>query len=195
MKRAKQLSLFKDPRKNTKRWWIEKQTTYGGSMEYRKVARPFDSKKLTHVVFSARLGTALRFTKSKQSTHKLLERLAKKYAVKIYELAVNHDHIHVLFATKRRQNQINFLRFFAAEMGRKYHAIARSFGIRAKGSIWRKRPFTRLVGWQKRSLAIVKNYIQKNRHEVLGFIDYQPRFHRLDQFLKRWAAQNGMSSA
>ena len=195
MKRAKQLSLFKDPRKNTKRWWIEKQTTYGGSLEYRKVARPFDSKKLTHAVFSARLGTALRFTKSTQSIHKLVRRLENRCAVKVYELAVNHDHIHVLFTAKRRQHQINFLRFFAAELGRKYKSISRSFGMRAPVSIWRKRPFTRLVGWQKRSLETVKNYIRKNRHEALGFVEHEPRSHRLDQFLRKWAAQAGMNSA
>jgi hypothetical protein len=50
MARKQQLSLFKPPRKNTKLWWITEQHSYGGSMNYRKVARPFDSKKLTHAV-------------------------------------------------------------------------------------------------------------------------------------------------
>ena len=50
MKPSKQLSFYKDPRKGTKIWWIKKQTTYGGSFDYRKVERPFDSKKLVHVV-------------------------------------------------------------------------------------------------------------------------------------------------
>jgi REP element-mobilizing transposase RayT len=186
MKLRTQLSLFKDPRIDTKLWWVAKHTTYGGDLNYRKVARPFDSKKLTHCVFMACLGPALRFTRSTQSIHKLVTRAAERYDVKIKELAVNHDHIHVLFWTKHRENQIRFLRFIAAELGRKYKAIQKSFGIRAKGSIWRLRPFTRLVGWGRKSLTIVRNYIRKNRDEAMGIVEYSPRDHRLNIFLERW---------
>jgi REP element-mobilizing transposase RayT len=188
MKRAKQLSLFKDPRKDTKLWWIKKQSTYGGSLEYRKVARPFDSKKLTHAVFAARTGTALRFTKSTQSILKLIDKAALKCRVKIKDIAVNHDHIHLLFYSKRRAAQILFLRYFAAEMGRKYKKLRKAFGVSGKTQFWRSRPFTRLVSWGRKSLAIVRKYIRKNREEALGFVEYGPRKHRLSQFLKNWSS-------
>src|SRR4051812_14464359 len=119
----KQLQLIKDPRKNTKLWWIEKQHTYGGSLNYRKVKRPFDSKKLTHTVFKANLGTAIWFTRSQQSIQKLVRSIAERYDVRIKDLAINKDHIHIVFYTKHRENQINFLRLLAAELGRKYKAI------------------------------------------------------------------------
>src|SRR4051812_46813401 len=114
---AKQLSLLKDPRKNTKLWWIVKASTYGGSMRYRKVRRPFDSKKLTHTVFKARLGSAIWFTRSSLSIEKLLMSSASRYGVRIQDFAINKDHIHVAFYSKQRLSQQLFLRFFAAEMG------------------------------------------------------------------------------
>jgi REP element-mobilizing transposase RayT len=186
MKRAKQLSLFKDPRKDTKLWWIKKQSTYGGSLEYRKVARPFDSKKLTHAVFAARTGTVLRFTKSTQSILKIIDKTAQKCGVKIKDIAVNHDHIHLLFYSKCRAAQIRFLRYFAAEMGRKYKKLRKAFAVGSKMQFWRTRPFTRLVSWGRKSLEIVHKYIRKNREEALGFVEYEPRNHRLSQFLKKW---------
>jgi REP element-mobilizing transposase RayT len=189
MPSAKQLSLLKEPRRDTKLWWIVKQSTYGGSMNYRKVARPFDSKKLTHAVFKARLGSALRFTKSTESIRKLLDKVADACDVKIKDWAINHDHIHLLFSAKAREDQARFLRLFAAEMGRKYKTLRRKFGVRSGKSMWLHRPFTRLVSWGKKSLANVEHYFDKNRKEALGFIEYTPRKHRLSMFLKRWEAR------
>lgn len=186
MPRAKQLSLLREPRRDTKLWWIVKQSTYGGSMNYRKVARPFDSKKLTHAVFKARLGSALRFTKSTESIRKLLDKVADACGVKIRDLAINHNHIHLLFSSRTREDQTRFLRLFAAEMGRKYKALRQKFGVRSDKSMWIHRPFTRLVSWGKKSLASVGRYFEKNRKEALGFIVYQPRQHRLALFMRRW---------
>jgi len=184
MSRAKQLSLIKDPRSETKLWWIQKQHTYGGELNYRKVARPFDSKKLTHAVLKARLGNSLRFTRSQSSIRKVIADVASKYAVKIKDIAINHDHIHLLFSAGHRVGQVRFLRLLAAELGRKYKTLRRKFGIRLKGSLWLHRPFTRLVPWAKKSLEGVLNYFRKNRDEVLG-LPYEPRQHRLSQFLSK----------
>lgn len=183
MLRAKQIPLIKDPRTNTKLWWIRKQHAYGGEMNYRKVARPFDSKKLTHAVLKSRLGSALRFTRSQSSIRRVIAEVAEKYSVKIKDIAINHDHIHLLFSARRRDDQIRFLRLLAAELGRKYKTLKKKFGISIKGSMWLHRPFTRLVSWGKRSLRAAQDYIKRNRLEVLGVIAYRPRKHRLNRFL------------
>lgn len=193
--RTKQLLLIREPRRDTKLWWITKRTTYGGAMNYRKVARPFDSKRLTHAVFKARLGSALRFTRSQSSIQKVLEKVAQKCQVKIRDFAINHDHIHLLFSAKTRDAQARFLRLFAAEMGRKYKALREKFGVRFTGSMWMNRPFTRLVSWGKRSLLVVKRYLAKNRKEALGFVAYAPRKHRLEAFLRKWRAQLGAANS
>ncbi len=183
---AKQLVLIKEPRKNTKLWWIEKSKVYGGSMNYRKVRRPFDSEKLTHVVFKAKLGSAIWFTRSQSSIAKLVSRSAYRYGVKIRDLSINKDHIHILFDVKNRLDHICFLRFFACEMGRKYNAIRARLGVKSVGSLWVARPFSRLVSWGRKSVQIVRNYIQKNRNETMGFVEYRPRKHRLNLFLALW---------
>jgi len=182
----KQLELIKPPRRETKLWWITQQHVYGGAINYRKVARPFDSKKLTHAVLMGTVGKSLRFTKSSESIRKLIYRVANKYEVTIKELAVNHDHIHMLFRALSRELQKKFLRLVAAGLGRQYKALRAKFGIRSNKSLWRHRPFTRLVSWGKRSLKIIRNYIRKNREEAAGVVEYEPRDHRLTKFLRSW---------
>lgn len=189
MKRTRQLSLLKDPRRNTKLWWIQKQHTYGGALNYRKVARPFDSKKLIHVVFKAKVGKAVWFTRSQRSIEKVLVDAAQRYGVRLKDFAIQTDHIHVLAYGRRKEEFSKFLRFFAAEMGRKYKGVFARLGFKKPQDFWVHRPFTRLVSWSRRSLSHVLAYFKKNRDEALGFIKYQPRRHRLSSFLARWETQ------
>ena len=195
MRKPKQLSLIKDPRKNTKLWWIAKQGVYGGSLDYRKVKRPFDSKKLVHAVLKGNPGTQLRFTKSVPSIQKLVTKVAMRSQIKIKDLAINHDHLHILIQAQKREQLTAFLKTFAAEMGKKYQRLALKYGVKRKGSLWVKRPFTRLVSWSKLSREKLKKYFEKNRKEALGFIEYEPHKHRLSEFIARWAAGVGASSA
>ncbi|PIT99043.1 MAG: hypothetical protein COT74_12445 [Bdellovibrionales bacterium CG10_big_fil_rev_8_21_14_0_10_45_34] len=195
--RRKQLSLIKEPRRNTKLWWIEKQHQYGGALNYRKVARPFDQFKLIHAVFKARLGKNIWFTKSQISIARLLEASAKRYHVKIRDKAINNDHIHLLIEPVRslpyeeaRREFLKFLRFFAAQMARKYEDIHKRLGLRKSKQFWLERPFTRLVGWGRRTLTNIHNYFEKNRNEAAGFVAYTPRKHRLSRFLRAWESQS-----
>lgn len=190
---AKQLNLLRDPRKNTKLWWIVKHGTYGGSLDYRKVRRPFDSKKLSHCVFKAKLGKALRFSRFDGTVRQILKQAADRYGIRVNSLSVQHDHIHVLFYTKSREAQTRFLRFFSAEMGRRYARLRKRLGIKP-APLWLARPFTRLVGWGKRSLAAAQSYIRRNTFEALGYLPYRPRQHHLQAFLKTWEKQQQRSS-
>lgn len=186
---ARQLSLIKDPRKNTKLWWIVKQSVYGGSLNYRKVRRPFSRKKITHAVFKAQLGTALHFTKFESRVRAILKGAADRYGIRVKTLAIQNDHIHILFFTKSHEAQTRFLRFFSAELGRRYARLRRRLGY-AKKSLWVARPFTRLVSWAKKSVTTVQSYIKRNRLEAMGFLKYKTRTHRLNGFLKQWALRS-----
>lgn len=191
--RPKQISLFKPTRHNTKKSWIEKQSVYGGSLDYRKCKRPFSSKKLTHVVFKAKLGKSIWFTRSQKSIAELLKYSCARYNLKLKAFSIQKDHVHVLcfpLQTNSRlaqENFKNFLRFFACEMGRKYKQIFIRFGLNKNENLWVKRPFTRLISWGKGSLEKILNYIEKNELEALGFVDYTPRKHQLNRFLQHWA--------
>jgi REP element-mobilizing transposase RayT len=193
---AKQSSFFKPARSQTLRWWIENQQVYGGALNYRKVQRPFDSKKLAHVVFKATLGHGVWFTKSERSIVRLMKQMAQRYSIKIKSFSVQKDHIHVLLypessahPRKAKENFQNFLRLFSSQMGRKYKMIFKKLGIQAPKSIWTYRPFTRLVSWGKKSLNSILKYIEKNTLEALGFVQYSNRNHRLDLFLKKFSQE------
>ncbi len=192
---AKQLKLIQDPRKNTKLWWIVKRSTYGGAFKYRKCRRPFDSKLLTHAVFKADLPTSIRFTKFSETVNQVLIRSANRYGIRVQDSAIHHDHIHVLFCTRSREAYSRFLRFFSAELGRRYASLRRRMGWLCR-PLWSARPFTRLVSWGRSSLSRIRSYIRRNRMEALGFIAYTPRRgHRLAVFLEKWEAQRELSSA
>jgi REP element-mobilizing transposase RayT len=189
----KQQSFFKETRKETKKWWVEEQHCYGGSLDYRKCARPVDSKSLMHTVFKAELGYGIWFTRSQRSIEKLLKESAYRYDIKIKAFSIQKNHIHVLTYhgktgnhVEAKENFANFLRYFAAEMGRKYKKIFQQFGGSSGISLWAHRPFTRIVKWGTKSLNAVVNYIKKNTLEALGVIEYSPRRHKLNQFLQTW---------
>lgn len=185
MVKAKQLNLLKDPRKSTKLWWIQKHHLYGGSLNYRKVARPFDSKKLNHIVLKANLGAALGFNRFEKTVREIIRKSAARYGVQIKELAVHVNHLHILTYTKSRDSQTRFLRLLSAELGRRYKALRKRMGYSVR-PLWSARPFTRLVGFGRRTLQNIKVYIRRNRYEALGFISTKPRRHRLNQFLSNW---------
>ncbi len=204
----KQTSLFKSSRSGTKKWWIEEQRVYGGAINYRKCARPFESNKLNHVVFKAQLGKSVWFTKSQKSISELLKTAAARYKLAIKSFSIQKDHIHLLCYFKagatlkvRKKQFSRFLRFFSAEMGRKYKRIFRNLGLLKPKSLWVHRPFTRLVSWKKRSLQQIIQYIEKNENEKLNLVDYSPRNNRLDRFIRKWSLgdeaelDRGLSSA
>lgn len=195
MKSSKQLSLFKDPRKGTKLWWIRKKKVYGGSMNYRKVSRPFDSKQLVHVVLKGRPGSALRFTKSVKSIQSLLFRIAARQGTRVVDFAINHDHIHLMVSARGAEQFTVFLRHFSSEMGKQYKKLRGKFGRENRTGLWMQRPFTRLLSWGKKSRLVVRNYFNKNRLEAFGFIEYTARKSALNDFLKKWDREFEFSTA
>lgn len=186
MASSKQLKLIKDPRKGTKLWWIQKQYVYGGSLSYRKVPRPFDSKKLCHTVFKADLMPNLGFSRFARSVRPIIIKSARRYGIQIHDMALQENHIHLLSYTKSRKGQLAFNRFLSAELGRFYARLRRRLGYSAR-TLWIERPFSRLVSWGRRSLSQIKNYIRRNRLEAIGFVKWQPRNHRLSEFLAIWS--------
>jgi REP element-mobilizing transposase RayT len=186
---AKQQSLFKDPRKDTKAWWVKKKTTYGGALDYRKTARPFDSKLLTHAVFKANVGTEP-FTKNKDEIKKRIDEAAEKSGVKIMDQAIALDHIHLFFDTKRREDQARFFRILCGSIGLLYKKIRQKLGLTGKFKFWLGRPFTRLVSWGQRSIQAIRNYFQLNRDEAMGSVPHQPRRHPINDFLEKWRRQH-----
>lgn len=149
---------------------------------------------LTHAVFKGNVAQAISFSKFEPTITQVILHSAKRYGIKIKASAVHHDHIHLLFYTRSREAYCRFLRFFSAEMGRRYARLYRRMKWRPT-PLWTSRPFTRLVSWGKKSLDHVRAYIRRNRWEALGFIKFKPRSHSLSVFLRQWENQRELSSA
>lgn len=135
----------------------------------RKTARPLSTRLSMHLILKSR---KYDLKKNERKILKTWNRLAKKWGVKCYGLAVEKDHLH---SSIRIHSRKNYARFIQGLTG----ALNLSLGIR-----WLNRPVTRLVAWGK-DFRRLKQYIQLNFIEAAGFLDYEPRRTRaLPEWLK-----------
>ncbi len=184
---AKQQSFFKTPPRDSKLSWIQKHHIFGGSLKYRKCQRPFDRNKLVHIVLKAHDWAA--FHQRGPGVENRIRDIAGACHVKIQDLAVDKDHIHILISTSHRKFFLNFLRQVSAGIGHLLKRLLSQVQIQKTDSLWLDRPFSRLVSWANRAVVAVKNYIQRNRQEVIGFVPYKSRNHPLSKFLAKWVGR------
>ncbi len=159
--------------------------SHGGHLRRKKLgrgARTLSTQDPIHTVFKTeRLRLRSRSLRTPQSFKlvlKIIEKFAKHFGVKLEQLSVQNDHIHLLIRSSRRRHYHHFFRVVAGQ-------IAQSFAKNGllstmtdttsfSTSIWKYRPFTRLVRGYK-AYQIVRNYIQLNEKEARGEIKYQKK--------------------
>ncbi len=90
-------------------------------------------------------------------------RLAKRFHLKTYGIAVAGNHIHFAIEIPGRREYSAFIRALTAQ-------IAKKLG---KG-LWSLTPFTRVANWG-RDFKRLLDYIRKNREEASGERAYVPR--------------------
>jgi hypothetical protein len=83
--------------------------------------------------------------------------------LRVYDLAVSHDHAHLLLKTPGRREYRAFIRSLTG-------ILAHRLG---KGC-WLLLPFSRIASWGK-EFARLKIYLRKNREEASGARPYEPR--------------------
>ena len=148
---------------------------FGGSLlkSHPKTQRPLDSKHPVHLVLKAN-ESILRTHKNYARVQALVYGISEKHGIRIYELAIANDHIHLLIKISRRPRWAAYIRELTG-------IIAQKIGV--KGRFWRHRPFTRIVrGWRK-AFQSVRDYIEMNKWEADGMIDYHDR--EFVKFLRR----------
>jgi REP element-mobilizing transposase RayT len=131
-------------------------------------ARPLSSKDPIHLVFKVNkvaVRGGLRSSRNFNLVNHLLKRYSLKFFVKIEQLSVQTDHIHLLIRGGRRSQIQSFLRVLAGQFAQR---LTDTFDTRNDGpKIWKHRPFTRIVKGYKPYLT-VRNYIQLNECEANG---------------------------
>ena len=91
------------------------------------------------------------------------ERLAGHFNLALLDGAVAQDHLHLVIRFLERKHYNAFIRSLSGLLARKL----------GKG-IWHLSPFTRVVGWG-REFKTLREYIERNRLEAAGEIEYKPR--------------------
>ena len=106
----------------------------------RKTARPLSDKKPIHLVL--RSNSVKVFTPTNKSLKRLIYNLAEKYTIKIYELALNHNHIHFVIKLKDKELYKFFIRELTSKM-----ALAVRKKLPHLKTILSLRPWTRILEW------------------------------------------------
>lgn len=68
----------------------------------RKEKRPLSTAQPIHLVLKS--NSVKVFTPSNRSLRNLIYRTASKYSIKIYKLALNHNHIHIILKLKTKES-------------------------------------------------------------------------------------------
>jgi putative transposase len=187
----------------------EHRFSHGGILFQRRSgrrARPLSSREPLHLVFKARKerlkSGSLRSSQNFRLIHEILRKYAKKFFVKVEQVSIQGDHLHLLIRTSRRSYFHFFFRVVAGQIAQRFEQEGRlkappknEESLKASANcerlsvptiksravidtpahgtrLWRYRPFSRVVRGWK-AYKIVRDYIQLNEKEILGEIPYR----------------------
>ncbi len=199
--------LEKSKHKKSKQYSFLKANllSHGGSLRNKRAGRgqrPLSTKESLHIVFKINF-TSLRHRSLRSPfSFTLVNQIIKKYSchfnVKIEQLSIQNDHIHLLVKTSRRSQFHHFFRVVCGQIAQRFkkeglmkavthtpittktHAATKTnkasdtkvLALKTKPRLWKYRPFSRVIKGFK-AYKIICNYIQLNQQEVLGVIKYQ----------------------
>ena len=198
MKKTKQFSFFNDE--------AQSQKFFGGALleGRRKSVRPLTSKDSIHFVLRSTWAVGsdsfLRLH-NRRKIDQIITRFAKKFGVRIYQRAINSNHLHLLLRITNRRLYRCFIKAVAGQIAS--HVMGQqsfldfsrtrtkpvtgdgarsSIGgqkntevkFKTKPGFWEFRPFSRVVNWG-RDFKICVNYLKQNVLEAFGFVSYRPR--------------------
>jgi REP element-mobilizing transposase RayT len=126
----------------------------------RKTRRPLCSKRPVHIVLKAK---SQNLYANKAWIESKTRCLAERFHVKIYSLAVNFDHVHLVLKLPNRRAYAAFMRALTG-------LLARKIGT----GLWKLLPFTRVLAWG-RDFRQALHYLRKNREEAAGARLYEKR--------------------
>jgi REP element-mobilizing transposase RayT len=157
--------------KQTKFAGFKTNVVYGGELRKRvRTARPIATKKSMHIVLrSSQAVGEWSFKRNFQIVESTLSWAAKKYGVKVYSLAINGNHIHLLVRLTNRFTYRAFIRSFSGVIALK---ITKSSKLKKlKKRFFDQRPFSRVVEWGK-AFTTAMDYVYLNRLEALGIFEH-----------------------
>jgi len=196
MKATKQLKLKSKSRQKKE---------HGGSLaiKKRRSRRPLNLKQSHHITMKSHHAIGARsLFRHKKMILKLIRKFSARFRVKVYDYAIQGNHIHLLVRAKTREELQNFFRVVAGHTAQKIlqeHPLKQDTGgapgnsdVHSSGGapswlgrekkgcaknqrkFWSYMLYSRIVSWG-RDFKNVIAYIEKNTLELLQLIAYQPR--------------------
>lgn len=178
MKKSKQYDFFKTY-----------PLFFGGALlaGKRKSLRPLSSKDSIHFVLRSKWAKgrdSFLVLKNKKAIERIIKIFAKKFGVKIYQQAINSNHIHLLLMITNRYSYRAFIKAVSGliashVMGQQsFQQFLKSRQLPFVGDggqgFWQYRPFSRVVSWGRDFKKCFK-YIEQNILEALGVVPYTTR--------------------
>lgn len=182
--KTKQLKLFRQPQ-------FKKE--HGGSLAIRKrrARRPLNMKQSHHLTMKSHHAIGARsLFRHKKMILGLLKKNSAKFHVKVYEHAIQGNHIHLLVKAHNREDLQNFFRVIAGHIAQRIlkesplpagqptkpgGAPLKPTGCKKnRRKFWGYLLYSRIVTWG-REFKLVMAYIQKNTLELLQVIAYRPK--------------------
>lgn len=164
---------------------------HGGELRKKRSGRKqrsLSTRDPLHVVFKinklAIKSGSLRSPKNFIMVMYLVKTYALRFSVKVEQVSIQFDHIHLLIRAPRRSKFHSFFRVLSGQIAQVFQIrdylknvtdTPKGRGMLAgKLKLWKHRPFSRVVkGF--RAYGIVRDYIQLNEKEAMGVIKYQKR--------------------
>jgi REP element-mobilizing transposase RayT len=188
MAKSKQLGLF--PQSKVKR-------EHGGSLSVgkRRGKRPLKVKLSHHITLKSYHAVGARsLFRHKRMILRLIKQNSLRFRIKVFETAIQGNHMHLLVKAQSRMDLQNFFRVLA---GHSAQRILKDCPLKQVGPgtapnrqsnqngqpsgckknqrrFWSYLIYSRRVSWG-REFKAVRNYIQKNTRELLRIIAYTPR--------------------
>jgi REP element-mobilizing transposase RayT len=148
---------------------------HGGSLRpgRRKTARAIDPKQLLHTVLKssqARGEWSLLHRRNRMHVDQAVQRIARRYDIRVYRYANVGNHAHLLVKTPSRKAFQRFLKELAGTIAlivtgaKKGAALAKNASDRG---FWDQLAYTRIVGWG-REFKVMERYFIKNLLQAAG---------------------------
>jgi REP element-mobilizing transposase RayT len=140
---------------------------FGGSLQLgkRKSQRPLSIKKPVHLVFrTEEKRHKILFSPKDKYILKLIRDSAGRYQIRIYNFALNWNHLHFVILVPSREAYKNFVRFLTSQIVAHF---SKKHGKKLKG-LFSLRPFTRIVSWGQ-DFRRVCNYVAANIYESFNY--------------------------
>ena len=200
---SKSKQLFFIPKQKLKK-------EHGGSLAIgkRRAKRPLNLKLSHHVTLKSHYAIGARsLFRHKKFIQGLIKKNSLRFEVKVYECAIQGNHIHLLVKAKTREGLQNFFRVVAGHSAQRIlkdyplkleaggarstegKQIQKALGAEKKRGhqtlecrknqrkFWSYLLYSRVVSWGQEFKTVI-GYIQKNTMELLQIIAYEPRLNR-----------------